>query len=91
MSDNSKKSALRWPSANGAMGLGFSSFKASDLVGFHHYALLFFFFLFVFYLRTVLVFVSACHSLMNAMKARSSTIPGQTPTFNQNTQQMKEM
>lgn len=29
----------------------------------------------------MLVFVSACHSLMNAMKARSSTILGQTPTF----------
>jgi len=37
MSDNSKKSGLRWPSANGAMGLGFSSFKASDPVGFHHF------------------------------------------------------
>jgi len=82
MSDNSKKSGLRWPSANGAMGLGFSSFKASDPVGFHHFFL---------DLRTVVVFVSACHSLINAMKASSSTIPGQTPTFNQRTQQIKEM
>lgn len=42
---------------------------------------LFCIFVFVFKSSGLLAFVSACHSLMNAMKARSFTIPSQTPTF----------
>lgn len=57
-------------STNGAQGLGFFSFKAPDLVVFHHYNSP----LFSFFLSspwTTLAFVSACHSSVNAMKADS--------------------